>query len=100
MYTYPVREAKNSFSMLLDMAALGHEIRITKHGQEIAKIVSATSKVLKTAKSKLVEQASKPSAQMSIDQAILNELAVIRSKVKPATTALSWQEARDDGRRA
>ncbi len=100
MYTYPVREAKNSFSMLLDMAALGHEIRITKHGQEIAKIVSATSKVLKTAKSKLAEQTSKPSAQMTKDQSILNELTSIRAKVKPATQALTWQEARDDGRRA
>jgi prevent-host-death family protein len=100
MYTYPVGEAKNSFSMLLDMAALGHEIRITKHGQEIAKIVSATSKVLKTANSKLMEQASEPNVQTTKDQTILNELTAIRSRVKPATRALSWQDARDDGRRA
>ena len=100
MYTYPVREAKNSFSMLLDMAAHGHEIRITKHGLEVAKLVSSGTQVLKNRQPKLAEQDVNPTSQMTEDQMILAELTTIRAKVKPASAGLTWQEARDDGRRA
>jgi prevent-host-death family protein len=110
MYTYPAREAKNSFSTLLEMAALGHEIRITKHGQEVAKLVSSTTQILKDAKSKISSRIAKPAmeedASVYPDWAILNELVAVRSRVKPAVEALdtadamTWQSARDDGRRA
>jgi prevent-host-death family protein len=109
MYTYPAREAKNSFSMLLDMAALGHEIRITKHGQEIAKLVSNTAQILQVTKSKMTSKMTKPESRQALtanpDSAILNELASIRARVKSASAAygasepLTWQVARDDGRR-
>jgi prevent-host-death family protein len=109
MYTYPAREAKNSFSMLLDMAALGHEIRITKHGQEIAKLVSSTAQILQDAKSKITLKISQSQSKQALsanpDLAILNELTSLRARVKPAHSAqdtsdpLTWQSARDEGRR-
>jgi prevent-host-death family protein len=108
VYTYPAREAKNSFSTLLEMAALGHEIRITKHGHEIAKLVSSTTKILKDATSKMTVQMSQPSHDLAVtsDAVFLGELTAIRAKVRPASTtegvsdSFTWQSARDEGRRA
>jgi prevent-host-death family protein len=39
--TYPLTEAKASFSELLDRVAKGEEITITRHNEAIAKLVPA-----------------------------------------------------------
>lgn len=79
MVTLGVFEAKTHLSSLLDRAAAGEEIVITKHGRPVAKLVSA----------ELVDRAR-------VDRAV-EKLKDLR---KGSTLGgLSWKALRDEGRR-
>jgi prevent-host-death family protein len=53
MVTVGTYEAKTRLSELLDLVAAGEEVAITRHGEEIARLVPVTSK---TANKKLAER--------------------------------------------
>ncbi len=79
MVTVGAFEAKTHLSALLDRAAAGEEVVITKHGKPVARLVAA----------------------QQFDSARVN-LAVKKLKaLRKGTTlgGLSWKELRDTGRR-
>lgn len=39
MHSIGIYEAKNSFSALIDMVEKGEEVRITRHGKEVARVL-------------------------------------------------------------
>ncbi len=78
MATIGAFEAKTHLSALLDRAANGEEIVITRHGKPVARLVSAETPDRKRA----VEAAAR-----------LKELR------KTTTLGMSWKELRDFGRR-
>jgi len=78
MTTVGAFEAKTHLSSLLDRAAAGEEITITKHGKPVARLVK-------------IQNVDKMSADEAIEK--LKEL-------RKGTTlgGLSWKELRDEGR--
>ena len=79
MRTAGVFEAKQNFSQLLDAVEAGEEVRITRHGKEIARMLPVRRVVIS-------------------DEQIERELHAIRelhSRVKPGP---GWRELRDEGR--
>ncbi len=79
MITVGAFEAKTKLSTLLDRAAGGEEVVITKHGKPVAKLVSA----------------------VSVDQAKIDDVVEQLKRLRKATTlgGLSWKALRDEGRR-
>jgi prevent-host-death family protein len=79
MATIGAFQAKTHFSALLERAARGEEIIITKHGKAIAKLVSAG-----------------PADQSKLDD-VIEQL----KRLRKGTTLgpLSWKKLRDEGRR-
>ncbi|HVX74464.1 MAG: type II toxin-antitoxin system Phd/YefM family antitoxin [Devosia sp.] len=77
MATFGAFAAKAQFSALLDRAAAGEEIVVTKHGRPVAKIVAAT-------------------AGENVD------VAALLKRMKDGRTAslggLDWKALRDEGR--
>jgi prevent-host-death family protein len=72
-------EAKAQFSALLDKAAHGEEVTITKHGKPIAKLVAADD---------------------DATLGVRDVFTALRNLRKSETLGgLSWKELRDEGRR-
>ena len=77
MTTIGAFEAKAQFSALLERAAAGEEIVVTKHGKPVAKIVSAT-------------------ASETVDAEAL--LKRMREGRTASLGGLDWKSLRDEGR--
>ncbi|MDR6757625.1 prevent-host-death family protein [Mycoplana sp. BE70] len=73
-------DAKSQFSSLLDRAARGEEIVITKHGKSVARLVAVAS------------------AESSSAAKAFAELKELRRK-STLGDDLSWKDLRDEGRR-
>lgn len=78
MRTTGVYEAKQSFSEPIAVVEAGEEVRITRHGKEVVRMLPVPSKPAMT------------------QEQIERELEQLRSRVKPG---LGWRELRDEGRR-
>lgn len=79
MTTVGAFEAKTHFSALLERAAQGEEIVITRHGRPVARLVPAAV-----------------SEKAEVEEAIL----ALKSFRQGATLGgLSWKQLRDEGRR-
>jgi prevent-host-death family protein len=72
-------EAKQNFSQLIDAVEAGEEVRITRHGKEIVRMLP-------------VKSAAVSEEQIQRELAALREL---RSRVKPGP---GWKALRDEGR--
>jgi prevent-host-death family protein len=75
-------EAKQNFSALIDAVAAGEEVRITRHGKELVRMLPITAKAMPT------------DAQVQRDVTALQRL---RERVKPGP---GWRELRDEGRKS
>jgi prevent-host-death family protein len=97
LQTFPIKQAKNQFSKLLDLAAGGQDVCVSKHGKPFIKLVAYTASDSKSTPSDTFDDAT--------SQHVLRALKNIRSQVKSAAKQLNkpntsdWQAARDDGRR-
>lgn len=80
MRTTGIFEAKQNFSALIDAVEAGEEVRITRHGREVVRMLPVERKPLLTP-----EQIEKE----------LTALDELRSRVKPGP---GWRELRDEGR--
>jgi prevent-host-death family protein len=80
MRTAGIFEAKQNFSALIDAVAGGEEVRITRHGKEVARLLPVQA-----------QAAAKP-AQLARELAALEKL---RAQVKPGP---GWRALRDEGR--
>jgi prevent-host-death family protein len=72
-------EAKSQFSSLLERAAHGEEIIITKHGKSIARLVATSEE-----------------AEISAEDAF-EKLKMLRKQT--TLRGVSWKELRDEGRK-
>lgn len=79
MITVGAFEAKTHLSSLLDKAAAGEEIVITKHGKPVAKLVG-------------VAQHDRAKAAAALEE-------LFRLREHTTLGGLSWQELRDVGRK-
>ncbi|MEO6362491.1 MAG: type II toxin-antitoxin system prevent-host-death family antitoxin [Caldimonas sp.] len=79
MRTAGIFEAKQTFSQLIDAVEAGEEVRITRHGKEIVRMLP-------------IQRAVVSEAQIQLELAALREL---RSRVKPGP---GWRQLRDEGR--
>ncbi len=79
MRTAGIFEAKQNFSQLIDAVEAGEEVRITRHGKEIVRMLPVKGAVV-------------PEEQIQRELEALREL---RSRVKPGP---GWKELRDEGR--
>jgi len=80
MRTAGVFEAKQKFSELIAAVEAGEEVRITRHGKEVVRMLPVKRRPIVT------------------DEQIERELAAMRelqSRVKPGP---GWRELRDEGR--
>ena len=82
MRTVGIFEAKKSFSALIDAVAAGEEIRITRHGKEVVRMMPVLPKAA-------------PSDAAVIDRGVA-ALQRLRARVKPGP---GWQVLRDEGRK-
>jgi len=79
MITVGAFEAKTNLSVLLDRAAAGEEVVITKHGKPVARLVAA-------------QQADRARADKAVER--------LKALRKGTTLGgVSWKELRDAGRR-
>ena len=81
-----VYEAKQNFSALIESVEAGEEVRITRHGKEVVRMLPV---VPADAKGRT------DSARSDADDA-LDALRRLRARVKPGP---GWRELRDDGRK-
>jgi prevent-host-death family protein len=79
MRTAGIFEAKQNFSQLIEAVEAGEEVRITRHGKEIVRMLPVKVAVVSE------EQIQRE----------LNALRELRSRVKPGP---GWKELRDEGR--
>ncbi len=79
MRTAGVFEAKQNFSQLLDAVEAGEEVRITRHGKEVVRMLP-------------VRPVAVSDEQIARELKAINEL---HSRVKPGP---GWRELRDEGR--
>jgi prevent-host-death family protein len=79
MRTAGIFEAKQNFSQLIEAVEAGDEVRITRHGKEIVRMLPVKVAVVSE------EQIQRE----------LNALRELRSRVKPGP---GWKELRDEGR--
>jgi prevent-host-death family protein len=79
MRTAGIFEAKQKFSQLIDAVEAGEEVRITRHGKEIVRMLPVKRVVVSD-------------EQIERELQALDEL---RARVKPGP---GWQELRDEGR--
>ena len=75
-----VFEAKQNFSALIDAVEAGEEVRITRHGREVVRMLP------------IRRQPILSPAQIEAELRALKEL---HSRIKPGP---GWRELRDDGR--
>ena len=81
MRTSGVFEAKQNFSELVAVVEAGEEVRITRHGKEVVRMLP-------------VQKA--PAATPDHIQRELQAMRDLRARVKPGP---GWRELRDEGRR-
>jgi prevent-host-death family protein len=74
-------EAKQSFSELVAAVEAGEEVRITRHGREVIRMLPMPAQAASGA---------------GAGDVALDELRRLRSRVKPGP---GWRELRDEGRR-
>jgi prevent-host-death family protein len=79
MRTAGIFEAKQKFSQLIDAVEAGEEVRITRHGKEIVRMLPVKRVVVSD-------------EQIERELRALDEL---RARVKPGP---GWKELRDEGR--
>ena len=82
MRTTGVFEAKQHFSALIEAVAAGEEVRITRHGKEVVRMLPVLPKAL-------------PDAAAAVDRG-LAALRSLRARVKPGP---GWRALRDEGRK-
>ena len=75
-----IYEAKNNFSALIEQVEKGEEVRITRHGKEVVRMLPMRRKPVIT------------------DEQIARELEQIDSLHKVIQPGPSWRELRDEGR--
>lgn len=77
-----IAEAKSQFSAVIERAAAGEEVTITKHGKPVAKVVPVRT------------ERDREKARAAFD-------AIIKLRDKSGATlgGLSWKELRDEGRK-
>lgn len=79
MKTAGIFEAKQNFSALIEAVEAGEEVRITRHGKEVVRMLP-------------IRRAPVSEEQI---QRELEALRQLRSRVKPGP---GWRELRDEGR--
>jgi antitoxin (DNA-binding transcriptional repressor) of toxin-antitoxin stability system len=89
MDTLPAAEAKASFDQLLDRAARGETIVITRDGRPVAEMRPAVVAA--------PDPAAEPDARARRKRAIENWIAY-RDAKRLTAAGLSWRAARDEGR--
>ena len=80
MRTTGVFEAKKNFSALIEAVAAGEEVRITRHGKEVVRMLPIKRLPVITA------------TQVERE---LRALAALHKRIKPGP---GWKELRDEGR--
>ncbi|MBG9386955.1 type II toxin-antitoxin system Phd/YefM family antitoxin [Caenimonas aquaedulcis] len=75
-------EAKNNFSALIETVERGEEVRITRHGKEVVRMLPMRRKPVIT------------------DEQITRELDQIASLHKTIKPGPSWRELREEGRQS
>ena len=81
MRTTGIFEAKQNFSALIDAVEAGEEVRITRHGREVARILPIERRPLLTPE------------EIEAELVALKEL---HRRIKPGP---GWRELRDEGRK-
>lgn len=79
MRTAGIFEAKQKFSQLVEAVEAGEEVRITRHGKEVVRMVAVMP----------------PPVSEEQIQRELEALRALRSRVKPGP---GWKQLRDEGR--
>ena len=82
MRTTGIFEAKQSFSELIAAVEAGEEVRITRHGKEVVRMLPARPSVPQVSAAQIERE--------------LKELRQLRARVRPGP---GWRELRDEGRR-
>jgi prevent-host-death family protein len=77
-----IAEAKSQFSAVVERAAAGEEITITRHGKAVAKVVPL-----------------KPAHDPERARRIIDEMRKLRDESGATLGGLSWKEMRDEGRK-
>ena len=77
-----IAEAKSQFSALVERAAGGEEITITKHGKPVAKVVPVRS------------ERDKAKARQAFE-----EMVRLREETGASLGGLDWKALRDEGRK-
>ncbi|TFZ00890.1 type II toxin-antitoxin system prevent-host-death family antitoxin [Ramlibacter henchirensis] len=75
-----IYEAKNNFSALIEMVEKGEEVRITRHGKEVVRMVPVRRRPVIT------------------DEQISRELEQIDALHRTIAPGPGWRELRDEGR--
>lgn len=75
-----IYEAKNGFSALIDTVEKGEEVRITRHGKEVVRMLPVRRKPVIT------------------DEQIARELDQIATLHRTIQPGPGWRELRDEGR--
>lgn len=82
MRTTGIFEAKQSFSELIAAVEAGEEVRITRHGKEVVRMLPVRQSVPQVSAAQIERE--------------LKELRQLRARVRPGP---GWRELRDEGRR-
>ncbi|WP_309625200.1 type II toxin-antitoxin system prevent-host-death family antitoxin [Methylibium sp.] len=82
MRTTGIFEAKQSFSELIAAVEAGEEVRITRHGKEVVRMLPVRPSVPQVSAAQIERE--------------LKELRQLRARVRPGP---GWRELRDEGRR-
>lgn len=80
MHRIGIYEAKNNFSALIDQVEKGEEVRITRHGKEVVRMLPMRRKPVIT------------------DEQIARELEQIDALHKSVKPGPGWRELLDEGR--
>ena len=80
MQTLGIAEAKNNFSALIDLVEKGEEVRITRHGKEVVRMLPV-KRVPVIAQSQIERE--------------LQAIRDLHARVKPGP---GWRELRNEGR--
>jgi prevent-host-death family protein len=77
-----IAEAKSQFSSVIDRAAAGEEVTITRHGKPVAKVVPV-----------------RPPRDPDRVREVFRQMAELRDREGATLGDLSWKELRDEGRK-
>ena len=76
-----IAEAKSQFSSVIERAAGGEEVTITKHGKPVAKIVPIVAR------------------EQGLAQRLVKQMIERRDREGATLGDLTWKELRDEGRK-